>query len=141
MISVPTGAEAQQQRVAALQQRLVDAEGGCLKEGEFHARFLHSTIDLGQLRAQNQIISVEFQGDRLYPIWQFNSRGEVAPHIAKTLDIFAKAGQLPDDWRVMSYFLQPKEKLEGLSPLSVIRFAQGGLVVAHAKLAAEENNW
>ena len=59
------------------------------------------------------------------------------PGIQDVLQMFRSA----DEWRVMRYFLTPRDQLGGRTPLALLRSGEVAKVLAHAAAHEQENTW
>jgi len=99
------------------QQNLVEQSGGMLK-GERVAKLLGiSRQAVDKRRRQNRLIGLT-QGRRgyAYPIWQFEG-GKTLPNLEKVLDQLRNQ----DPWMQLTFFLNANDRLEGSSPLEMLR--------------------
>lgn len=99
------------------QQNLVEQSGGTLT-GERVAKLLGiSRQAVDKRRRQNRLIGLT-QGRRgyAYPIWQFES-GKTLPNLEKVLDQLRNQ----DPWMQLTFFLNANDRLEGSSPLEMLR--------------------
>ena len=118
---------------AAVVEALKKSEGGAWKGSALP----RSPEDLSILRSEFQIISWSDGKSYQYPKWQFKrSSGGFLPGIREVLQIFKSA----DEWRVMRYFLDPRELLEG-RPLDMLRAGRVDEVLAHARIHFMANTW
>jgi hypothetical protein len=72
-----------------------------------------------------------------YPHWQFRRNGALLSGVAEVLQIFCSK----DQWRLMRYFLAPRNQLNDRRPLDVLRAGQIAKLLAHARRHADENTW
>jgi biotin operon repressor len=99
------------------QQNLVEQSGGTLK-GERVAKLLGiSRQAVDKRRRQNRLIGLT-QGRRgyAYPIWQFHN-GKTLSNLEKVLDQLRNH----DPWMQLTFFLNANDRLEGSSPLEMLR--------------------
>jgi len=99
------------------QQTLVEQSGGMLK-GERAAKLLGiSRQAVDKRRRQNRLIGLT-QGRRgyAYPLWQFED-GKTLPNLEKVLDQLRNH----DPWMQLKFFLNANDRLEGSSPLEMLR--------------------
>ncbi|HEY5892657.1 MAG TPA: hypothetical protein VIT91_05445 [Chthoniobacterales bacterium] len=120
--------------VALMQQ----AEGGAWIGTELEARFGLTPANLHKRRAEHRIVWWKDARNRFhYPKWQFNAAGALLPGVQELLQAFRSQ----DEWRVMRYFLGPRDQLANRTPLDLLRAGEVEKVLVHAKLHAEENTW
>jgi biotin operon repressor len=99
------------------QHNLVEQSGGMLK-GERVAKLLGiSRQAVDKRRRQNRLIGLT-QGRRgyAYPIWQFHN-GKTLSNLEKVLDQLRDH----DPWMQLTFFLNANDRLEGSSPLEMLR--------------------
>ncbi|MGA9914570.1 MAG: hypothetical protein WBR17_18790 [Paraburkholderia sp.] len=99
------------------QQSLVEKSGGMLK-GEKAAKVLGiSRQAVDKRRRQNRLIGLT-QGRRgyAYPIWQFEG-GKTLANLETVLDRLRDH----DPWMQLTFFLNANDRLEGSSPLEMLR--------------------
>jgi len=99
------------------QQSLVDKSGGVLK-GEKAAELLGiSRQAVDKRRRQGRLIGLT-QGRRgyAYPVWQFEG-GKTLANLEKVLDRL----QDHDPWMQLTFFLNANDRLDGSSPLDMLR--------------------
>jgi len=116
------------------QQSLVEKSGGVLK-GEEAAKLLGiSRQAVDKRRRQNRLIGLT-QGRRgyAYPIWQFES-GKTLPSLEKVLDRLHHH----DPWMQLTFFLNPNDRLEGSTPLEMLRSGKLEPVLEAAASYAEQ---
>lgn len=121
-----------------LVEDLQEAEGGAWSGVELRKRFGLSLADLRRRRKEQRII--HWQGRQrtiCYPQWQFTPTGGLLPGVEELLQIFHSN----DQWRVMRYFLSPRNQLDGHRPLDLLRAGKVKKVLAHAHSHAEDNTW
>lgn len=126
--------EAGQKAVAQLQE----AEGGAWTGAELEHHYDLSPANLHKRRAEQRIVWWKDAKNQFhYPKWQFNDAGALLPGVQEVLQTFRSL----DEWRVMRYFLGPRNQLADRTPLDLLRAGEVEKVVTHAKVHAEENTW
>jgi hypothetical protein len=126
--------EAGQRIVAELQQ----AEGGAYSGAELRGKWDLTSAVLHRRRKEHRIVYWrDSKHDFFYPQWQFTEVGALLPGIQESLQLFNSE----DEWRVMGYFLGPRQQLGGQRPLDLLRQGKVKEAVAHAQLHAIENTW
>lgn len=121
-----------------LVRQMQQAEGGAWTGAQLRSHFGLSAATLHRRRAEHRILYWrDAQGAFLYPKWQFNSVGALLLGVQKVLQTFRSA----DEWRLMRYFLAPRQQLDGQSPLALLRHGEKDRVVAHAHVHGQENTW
>lgn len=119
-------------------EKLKQAHGGAWSAADLAKNFALSAATLHKRRKEFRII---FWRDSLskffYPKWQFQPAGTLLPGIAEILQTFRSR----DEWRIMTYFLNPRRQLGGASPLDLLRQGRIHEVLAHAKSHGRENTW
>lgn len=119
--------EAGRQAARQMQQ----AEGGAWTGADLEARFGLTAATLRKRRKEHRIVWWKDARSQFhYPRWQFNDVGTLIPGIQEVLQIFRSA----DEWRVMRYFLGPRDQLANRSPLDLLRGGESVRVLAHATL-------
>jgi biotin operon repressor len=116
------------------QQALVKSGGGVLS-GEQAAHILGiSRQAVDKRRRQGQLIGLT-QGRRgyAYPAWQFENGKSIA-HLEKVLH--ALRGH--DSWMQLSFFLNPNDRLEGVTPLHALRAGNLESVLQAASIYGEQ---
>ena len=122
----------------ALVRQMQRVEGGAWTGTQLRAQFELSAATLHRRRAEHRIMYWrDAQGGFLYPKWQFTPVGALLPGMQKVLQTFRSS----DEWRLMRYFLAPRQQLAGLSPLTLLRRGETDKVVAHAHVHGQENTW
>ena len=114
------------------------AEGGAWSSAEIRKRFGFGLAELRRRRERHRIVF--WQGAKRairYPKWEFTTTGTLLPGVEELLQIFHS----PDQWRVMGYFLGPRQQLDGRRPLDLLRAGEIERVLDHARSHAEENTW
>lgn len=119
-------------------KRMMLAEGGAFSGLELLQDFGLSPANLHRRRKEHRLIfwrnaKHEFQ----YPKWQFTPSGALLPGLEKILQAFRST----DEWRIMRYFLSPRDQLDGKTPLELLRAGETEKVMAHAQAHAEEGTW
>lgn len=118
--------------------RLREAEGGALDGAMLKERYHLSSATLHRRRKEFRILFWrDAKHDFHYPEWQFTSSGALLPGLQEVLQIFRSE----DEWRVMRYFLTPRDQLDDRSPLELLRMGQSEKVISHAKLHEVEGSW
>jgi hypothetical protein len=126
--------EAGRHAAAQMQQ----AEGGAWSGSELNHLFGLSPATLHKRRAEHRIIYWRDAKNQFhYPKWQFNEAGAPLQGVQEILQVFRSS----DEWRVMRYFLSPREQLDSGTPLDLLRKGFAERVRVHAQLHAEENTW
>ena len=93
---------------------LLDAEAARTQLG------LGSREELSNLARSGQLLALETKGHaKLYPAFQFTSRGKPYKDLASLLDLFAGAAESP--YTVASWMVSPNPVLEGQSPIAWMR--------------------
>jgi len=123
-------------------KRIVDqlklADGGALTGKDLKELYALTPATLERRRNQYGIIYWRDAKHAFhYPRWQFNEAGALLHGIKPVLKTF----QSRDEWRVMRYFLTPRQQLDGEKPLDLLRRGEAEKVIAHAKAHGEENTW
>jgi hypothetical protein len=114
------------------------AEGGSWIGGELGDLHQLSPANLHKRRAEHRIVWWKDAKNQFhYPKWQFTPAGTLRRGVQAVLQIF----QSQDEWRIMRYFLGPRDQLAGHTPLDLVRKGEVEKVIAHAKRDAEENTW
>lgn len=114
-------------------ESLKKAEGGSWKGSALP----RNPEELSRMRSEFQIVSWSDGKGYQYPKWQFKrSSGGFLPGIQEILQIFKSS----DEWRVMRYFLSPRDVLEGRI-LDLLRAGKVDEVLAHARLNLAQNTW
>lgn len=121
-----------------LVQEMQAAEGGAWTAQELEERFGLSPAALHKRRKEHRIVFWRDAKHRFhYPKWQFTETGALLPGIQEVLQTFRST----DEWRIISYFLAPREQLRGRAPLELLRAGKVAEVVAHARVHGGENSW
>lgn len=121
-----------------LADQMKQAEGGAFTGSELKALYDLSPAALHSRRGRHGIVFWrDAKHDFHYPGWQFTVSGALLPGIQEVLRIFKST----DEWRIMRYFLTPRQQLDGRTPLELLRKGQHGEVTAHAQLHEAENSW
>jgi hypothetical protein len=114
------------------------AEGGAWSGSELATRFGLTPATLHRRRKEHRIVSWrDARHEFYYPKWQFTNAGALLPGIQDVLQTFRSA----DEWRVMRYFLAPRDQLGGRTPLALLRSGEVDKVLAHAAAHEQENTW
>jgi hypothetical protein len=114
------------------------AEGGAWSGAELRKEFGLSLADLRRRRAKYLIVYwQDARGVYFYPHWQFRRNGVLLPGVAQVLQIFRSK----DQWRIMRYFLAPRQQLSGRRPLDLLRAGEIVKVLNHARMHNAENTW
>ena len=118
--------------------RMQETEGGSWTGTELERRFGLTPATLHRRRKEHRIV---FWRDALhefhYPRWQFTPTGALLCGLQEVLEVFRSQ----DEWRIMRYFLGPREQFGGRRALDLLRAGEVGKVLAHAKTHAAENTW
>lgn len=109
--------------------------GGIAREDVVATQMVFSCA-LGQARlsrwiAERKVLSVEWNGVRWLPIFQFETRGAVPCHTLVT--ILGEMSSIGDDMAVVEWFHRPNVWLEGRAPAAVLH--QDETAVLHAARA------
>lgn len=126
------------ERGRELAAEMQKAEGGSWTGAELETRFGLTPATLHRRRKEHRIVYWrdpvhEFH----YPKWQFTPAGALLCGVQEVLAVFASR----DEWRIMRYFLGPRDQFGGRRALDLLRAGQVGKVLAHAKAHAAENTW
>ena len=120
--------------MAALQQ----AEGGALTGAEVSMRFGLTAAILRRCRMEHRIVYWRIaKHGYFYPRWQLTETGALLPGIPEILQLFRSQ----DQWRIVRYFLGPRQQLEGRRPLDLLRAGQADRALVHARRHADEDTW
>lgn len=123
---------------AELVERLKLAEGGAWTGAELQRRFGLSAAVLHRRRKEHRILYWrDARHEFHYPQWQFTATGALLPGLQEVLQTFRSV----DEWRLMSYFLNPRRQLDDRRPLDLLRGGEKDKVLSHATLHAKENTW
>ena len=121
-----------------LVQKMQAAEGGAWTAQELEERFGLTPAALHKRRKEHRIVFWRDAKHRFhYPRWQFTETGALLPGIQEVLQTFRST----DEWRLISYFLAPREQLDGRAPLELLRAGEVAEVAAHARVHGAENSW
>lgn len=137
--------DAQLKRVASPQtagldlvRQMQQAEGGAWTGAELAACFGLAPATLHRRRAEHRILFWRDAKEAFhYPKWQFTPTGALLPGVQEVLQTLRSS----DEWRVMRYFLVPRQQLGGQTPLALLRREQTDKVIAHARVHGQENTW
>jgi hypothetical protein len=114
-------------------ESLKKAEGGSWKG----TTLPRNPEELSRMRSEFQIVAWSDGKGYQYPKWQFKrSSGGFLPGIQEILQILKSS----DEWRVMRYFLDHREMLEGRI-LDLLRAGKVNEAIAHARLNFAQNTW
>jgi hypothetical protein len=84
---------------------------------------LRNAREVGALQTQGQLLTLNsFEGQTLYPAFQFNAAGKPYPEIAKVLEIFSGAVETP--YTIASWFVSPQDLLDDKTPAAWLQ--EGG---------------
>jgi hypothetical protein len=98
---------------------------GPLLDVEEVRRVLHlkNAREVSVLQTKGQLLTLSsFEGQTLYPAFQFSSAGKPYPEIAQVLEIFSGAVETP--YTIASWFVSPQDLLEDKTP--AVWLQQGG---------------
>lgn len=122
----------------ALVRQMQKAEGGAWTGAELHVRFDLTSATLHRRRAEHRIVFWRDAKENFhYPKWQFTPTGALLPGLQEVLQTFRSA----DEWRVMRYFLTPRQQLDHQPPLALLQRGEQDKVIAHARIHGQENTW
>lgn len=121
-----------------LLEELKQAEDGAWTGRELQTRFGLTSAVLHRRRKEHRVLFWrDAQHEFHYPRWQFTPTGALLPGLQEVLQTFRSG----DEWRLMSYFLGPRQQLDGRRPLDLLREGQPERVLKHARIHAAENTW
>lgn len=119
-------------------EQMQAAEGGAWTGAELESHFGLTPANLHKRRTEHRIVWWRDAKNQFhYPKWQFNHAGAPLNGMQEVLQTFRSS----DEWRVMRYFLGPRNQLADRTPLDLLRAGEVEKVIAHAKVHAEENTW
>jgi hypothetical protein len=117
---------------------LKEAEGGAWTGAALQSRFGLTSAVLHRRRKEHRILCWrDAQHEFHYPQWQFTPTGALLPGLQEVLQTFRSS----DEWRLMSYFLGPRQQLDDRRPLDLLREGNHHRVLEHARVHAQENTW
>jgi hypothetical protein len=100
-----------------MRQKLLEAEGGSISADEVAKLLSISRQAVDKRRRSGRLIGVtRGRHGYAYPIWQFDETGT----ISGLEDVLSKLHQ-HDPWMQMIFMLSPNSRLQGRSPLAVLR--------------------
>lgn len=121
-----------------LARQMQQAEGGAWTGAELGTRFGLTPAALHRRRTEHRVLFWRDAKEAFhYPKWQFTLAGASLPGMQEVLQTFRSS----DEWRLMRYFLAPRQQLENQMPLSLLRKGEADRVVAHARVHGQENTW
>lgn len=122
----------------ALVRQMQKAEGGAWTGAELQARFDLTPATLHRRRAEHRIIFWRDAKEAFhYPKWQFTPTGALLRGLQEVLQTFRSS----DEWRIMRYFLTPRQQLDNQAPLALLQRSEEDKVIAHARIHGQENTW
>ena len=122
----------------ALVRQMQKAEGGAWTGAELHAHFDLTSATLHRRRAEHRTIFWRDAKEVFhYPKWQFTPTGALLPGLQEVLQTFRSS----DEWRIMRYFLMPRQQLDNQPPLALLQRGEEDKVIAHARIHGQENTW
>jgi hypothetical protein len=98
---------------------------GPLLDVEEARRVLHleNAREVGALQTKGQLLTLSsFEGQTLYPAFQFSPAGNPYPEIARVLEIFSGAVETP--YTIASWFVSPQDLLNDKTPAAWLQ--EGG---------------
>jgi hypothetical protein len=99
-----------------IRMELLEAEGGVLGAEEVGDRLGIQRQSVDKRRKAGTLLALELGNRFVYPAWQIEGNRTV-PHLEKVL----AALRDQDEWRKLSFFVNGNIRLEGKSPLEVMR--------------------
>lgn len=114
------------------------AEGGAWSGEDLKRLFSLTPSTLHRRRREHRIVYWrDARHAFFYPRWQFTDSGALLRGIEEVLGAFKSS----DEWRIMRYFLTPRNELAGKRPLDLLRAGEVEKVVSHAHAHAAEGSW
>src|SRR4051812_31696932 len=111
-----------------LPAQLLEADGGSVRAGSV-AKRLGSPVALVEvLRQAGRLLAVPVDHGFLYPVWQFEGRGQLGglPTVLQAL-----AGL--ESWTQLAFFLTSQSELDGQRPLDLLRKGEQQTVLQAAR--------
>lgn len=105
-------------------KRFLFKEGGTLSSREACETLNCSYKDLVEMRKNGHIIGIEVDGKYVYPAWQFVD-GEILSGLGKVLSELENDGI----WTIMIFMLTGDRRLDGKTPLEMLRQGEVDQVV------------
>jgi hypothetical protein len=112
--------------------QLLEAEGGPLGSDEVAERLRISRQAVVKRRNSGTLLGLEIGTRFLYPSWQIDGSKTL-----RGLELVLKALQKQDEWRRLSFFVNKNIRLDGRSPLAVLRAGDVTSVVNAAEALLE----
>jgi hypothetical protein len=108
--------------------QLLEADGGSVRAGIVAKRLGTSVALVEVLRQAGRLLAVQVDHGFLYPVWQFEGRGQLAglPAVLEAL-----AGLEP--WMQLVFFLSAQSELAGRRPLDLLREGEQQTVLFAAR--------
>lgn len=114
------------------------AEGGAWSGDDLRKLFNLTPATLHRRRKEHRIVYWrDARHAFFYPRWQFTESGALLRGVEEVLGAFKSS----DEWRIMRYFLTPRNELNGKRPLDMLRAGEVEKVVPHAHAHAAEGSW
>ncbi len=112
-----------------LKQQLIETEGGCTDTSTI-AKLLRITPQaVNKRRREEKLIGLSMgKGKYIYPLWQFTEGGETLSGLETVLNELKGV----DSWTQIAFFLNESDRLQGKTPLSVLREGNVSSVVTCA---------
>jgi hypothetical protein len=115
------------------QERLINYGTGALDVKAAATRRGVTPETLEDMGRRQEVLSVEWQGEHLYPAWQFLEGGGILPGLAKVLQTLERSS-----WGKLAFLLSPSLRLNGSSPLEELKNGRLDVVTSAAVADAEQ---
>ncbi|MDJ0729851.1 MAG: hypothetical protein QNJ33_07645 [Crocosphaera sp.] len=115
-------------------KRFLSKEGGTLSSNDVCQKLNCSPQDLDQMRDNNHILGIEIDDEYVYPAWQFVD-GKIISGFDKVLYELKRDGV----WTVMIFMLTGDVRLDGKTPLEMLRQGEIDQVVWAASCYGEHS--
>jgi hypothetical protein len=105
--------------------RLLQAEGGSVTAKDAAKLYGgpndYSEEAVRKAARNGQLIAIrDGNGNLHFPVWQFGARGGTLPGLKEILELLQRRPNA-DDLSAITFFLNPTERLGGISPLETLR--------------------
>lgn len=112
-----------------IKQKFLEMEGGCEGSEEIAQLVGVTPQAINQRRQRGKLIGFpRGKGKYIYPLWQFTEEGKTIIGLEKVLDQLVGI----DPWTQTAFFLNPNLRLNGQSPLDLLRKGEDNLVINSA---------